>query len=83
MPGHGDDAGHCSKGLSARNSREANAEESVTYRKWMLGVIVFYCTLLLISGVVAIAIDASATSPCHGSIALDFVQRSLFLQAFA
>ncbi len=62
MPGHGDDAGHCSKGLSARNYREANAEESVTYRKWMLGVIVFYCTLLLISGVVAIAIDASATS---------------------
>lgn len=62
MPGHGDDAGHTSKGSSARNYREANAEERATYRKWMVGIILFYCTLLLISGVVAITIDASTTS---------------------
>jgi hypothetical protein len=31
---HGDDAGHCSNGLSAQNYRGAIAEERAIYRKW-------------------------------------------------
>jgi hypothetical protein len=58
----GDDAGHCSNGLSAENYREATPEDRATYRKWILGMVVFYCTLLLISGVVAVVVDSSAGS---------------------
>jgi hypothetical protein len=47
----GDDAGHCSNGLTAQKYREATAEELATYRKWKRGAIAFYCALLLISGV--------------------------------
>lgn len=54
MPEHGDDAGHCSNGLSAQNYQGATAEDRATYRKWIRGTVVFYSTLLLISGVVAI-----------------------------
>jgi hypothetical protein len=53
--GNGDDAGHCSNRLSARNYRAASAEERATFRMWMRGVIVFYASVLLISGAVAIA----------------------------
>jgi hypothetical protein len=55
MSEHGGDAGHCSNGLTARNYRGATAEDRATYRKWIRGIVVFYSTLLLISGVVAIA----------------------------
>jgi hypothetical protein len=58
----GDDAGHCSNGLSAKNYREAASEDRVTYRKWMLGTVVFYATLILISGVVALVVDSGAGS---------------------
>jgi hypothetical protein len=60
MPEHGDDAAHCSNGLSSRNYRQATPEERATYRKWILGMVVFYCTLLLISGVVAFVVDSGA-----------------------
>jgi hypothetical protein len=60
MPEHGDDAAHCSNGLSSRNYREATPEERATYRKWILGMVVFYCTLPLISGVVAFVVDSGA-----------------------
>jgi hypothetical protein len=53
-PGGGDDAGHCSDGLSAQHRREAT-EDGTSYRKWVL--VVFCSTLLLISGVVATMID--------------------------
>ncbi len=56
----GDDAGHCSNGLSAENYREATPEDRATFRKWVFGMAVFYCTLLLISGVVAVVVDSSA-----------------------
>jgi hypothetical protein len=50
----GDDAGHCSNGLSARAYRAATAEERAVYRKWMRGTVVFYSTIALISGLVMI-----------------------------
>jgi hypothetical protein len=54
MLGDGDDAGHCSNGLSAEHYREASAEERATFRAWMRGVIVFYTSVFMISGLVAI-----------------------------
>jgi hypothetical protein len=62
MPEQGDDAAHCSNGLSARNFREATPEERVIYRKWIFGMVVFYCTLLLITSVVAFVVDSGAGS---------------------
>jgi hypothetical protein len=47
----GDDAGHCSNGLTAQKYREATTEERATYRTWMRGIVVFYCAILLIAGV--------------------------------
>ena len=58
MPEHGDDAGHCRNGLSVQNYREASAEERATYRRWGVGIAVFYSALLLIFGIVAIANDS-------------------------
>src|ERR1700732_1182163 len=60
MSGHGDDAGLCSKGLSAQNFRAATPEERTIYRKWIFGMVAFYTTLLLL-GVAAIAIESSTT----------------------
>lgn len=51
MFGDGDDAGHCSNGLTAQKYREATSDERATYRKWMRGIVAFYCALLLVSGV--------------------------------
>jgi hypothetical protein len=56
---HRDDAGQCRNGLSSRDFRQATAADRTTYRKWLLGMVVFYCTLLLIFGVVAIVTDVS------------------------
>jgi hypothetical protein len=50
MFGDGDDAGHCSNGLTAQKYREATAEERVTYRKWIRGMVAFYCASLLVAG---------------------------------
>lgn len=49
----GDDAGHCSNGLTAQKFREVTPDERATYRKWLRGVIFFYCALLFLSGVAA------------------------------
>ena len=51
----GDDAGHCSNGLTAQKFREATPEERKVYRKWIRGMVLVYGTLLLMSGIAAIA----------------------------
>ena len=51
MPVDGDDAGHCANGLNAKRFREASEEERAAYRRWLRGIIFFYCGLLFISGV--------------------------------
>jgi hypothetical protein len=55
----GDDAGHCSNGLSAETYRAATAEERAVYRKWIRGAVVFYSTIALISGLVMIVSHAN------------------------
>ena len=62
MSGDGYDADHCSNGLSAHKFRAATPEERTIYRKWIFGMVAFYTTLLLISGMVAIAVDSSSNS---------------------
>jgi hypothetical protein len=50
MHDDGDDASRCSNGLSAQVYRAATTEERAVYRKWIRGTVVFYSTILLISG---------------------------------
>jgi hypothetical protein len=50
----GDDAGHCSNGLTVRKFREATSEERATYHRWLRGIIFFYCGLLFIAGVAVV-----------------------------
>lgn len=50
----GDDAGHCSNGLSADNYRDADPEDRATFRAWLRGVAVFYAAVLILSGAIAI-----------------------------
>ncbi|MFY9956956.1 hypothetical protein [Bradyrhizobium sp.] len=45
----GDDAGHCSNGLTAQKFREATTAERAAYRTWMRGIVA-YCALLLVAG---------------------------------
>ena len=59
MPEYGDDAGQRRIGLSTQNYRGASPEDRAIYRKWIVGMVVFYSALLLVSGVVAIVVDAS------------------------
>jgi hypothetical protein len=47
----GDDSGHCANGLTAQKFREASSDERATYRRWIRGIILFYCGLLFVSGV--------------------------------
>ena len=47
MVEHGDDAAHCSNGLTVQKFRDATGEERAIYRRWMRGTIV---TLFLIAG---------------------------------
>jgi len=47
----GDDAGHCANALTPLRFREANSEERATYRRWVRGMVVLYCTLLVASGI--------------------------------
>jgi hypothetical protein len=54
MLGDGDDAGHCSNGLSADNYRDADPEDRATFRRWLRGVAVFYLAVLMLSGAIAI-----------------------------
>lgn len=54
MLGDGDDAGHCSNGLSADNYRAASPVDRATLRAWLNGVAVFYATVLILSGAIAI-----------------------------
>jgi hypothetical protein len=51
MLGDGDDAGHCSNGLTVQKYRETTTEERAIYRTWMRGIVAFYCALLLAAGV--------------------------------
>jgi len=51
----GDDAGHCSNGLTAQKFREATPEERKVYRAWLRGMVLVYGTLLLMSGAAAVA----------------------------
>jgi uncharacterized BrkB/YihY/UPF0761 family membrane protein len=51
----GDDAGHCSNGLTVQKFHEATPEERSVYRKWLRGMVFVYGTLLLISGAAAVA----------------------------
>ena len=50
----GDDAGRCSNGLTAWKFRDATSEERATYRRWIRGIIFFYCGLLFIAGVAVV-----------------------------
>ena len=47
----GDDAGHCANGLTAQKFRDATPEERTIYRKWLRGIVLFYCALVFMSGV--------------------------------
>jgi hypothetical protein len=47
----GGGAGHCANGLTAQRFREASEEERAAYRRWLRGIIFFYCGMLFISGV--------------------------------
>jgi hypothetical protein len=54
MLGDGDDAGHCSNGLSADNYRAAGPVDRATLRAWLNGVAVFYVTILMLTGAIAV-----------------------------
>jgi hypothetical protein len=67
-PEHGDDAGRCSNGLSAKTYQAATPEDGATFRRWLLGIIVCYSSLLLISGGVAMVVDSNTTLTNPSSI---------------
>ena len=48
----GDDCAHCSNGLTASKFRESTGDDRATFRKWIRGMLIAYCALLLVSGVV-------------------------------
>ena len=50
----GDEAGHCANALTVRKFRNASSEERAIYRRWVRGIIFFYCGLLFIAGVAAV-----------------------------
>jgi hypothetical protein len=54
MTPHSEDAAHCSNGLTAQKFREATDEERAAYRRWLRGIVFFYCGLLFISGVAVV-----------------------------
>lgn len=60
MPEYGDDAGRCANGLSAQRFRAASAEERAIHRRWVIGMIMFYGTIVLVSGVAAIVSDSTS-----------------------
>jgi hypothetical protein len=54
MTPHSEDAAHCSNGLTAQKFRGSTKEEQAAYRRWLRGIIFFYCGLLFISGVAVV-----------------------------
>ena len=50
----GDDCAHCSNGLTASKFRESTGEDRATFRKWIRGMVVVYCALLLVWGAVVL-----------------------------
>jgi hypothetical protein len=76
-PEQGDEAAHCPNGSSAKHYREAAPEDRAIYRKWIFGMILFYSTLLLISCVVAIVVDSSASSTKLTSLSAQQIGGSL------
>ncbi len=55
MLGDGDAAAHYSNGLTAKRYRVETEEERATYRRWMRGIVAFYCVLALVTGLLAAA----------------------------
>ncbi|MBR0801062.1 hypothetical protein JQ615_37450 [Bradyrhizobium jicamae] len=53
MSDYGDDAGHCSNGLSSRKFLDASPEERTVYRRWIRGAGAVYGILFLVAGVLA------------------------------
>jgi hypothetical protein len=51
--GDGNSSIHYSNGPTAKRYREETEEERATYRKWMRGIVVFYCVLALVTGLLA------------------------------
>jgi hypothetical protein len=56
----GDDAGHCSNGLTAQKFREASSEERATYRRWLRGIVFFYLGLMFVSGVAIVTYSGTS-----------------------
>ena len=53
MFGDGDSFTHYSNASTAKRYREETEEERATYRRWMRGIVVFYCVLGLVTGLLA------------------------------
>jgi len=70
----GDDAAHCSNGLTATKFRESTDAERATFRKWIRGMVIVYCALLLAFGIGAfVNSDSGRTQvsnlPSHPTLA--------------
>jgi hypothetical protein len=50
----GDDCAHCSNGLTASKFRESTDDDRATFGKWIRGLVIVYCALLLVSGVLVL-----------------------------
>jgi hypothetical protein len=50
----GDDCAHCSNGLTASKFRASTDQDRATFRKWIRGMVIVYCALLLVSGVLVL-----------------------------
>jgi len=73
---NGDDADYRCNGSAAKKFREATSEERATYRRWLRGIICFYCGLLFASGVAAVTYSGTGRSqpaglPAHRSAQAD------------
>ncbi len=53
MFGDGDSAAHYSNGSTANRYREETEDERATYRRWMRGIVAFYCVLAVVTGLLA------------------------------
>jgi hypothetical protein len=50
----GDDCAHCSNGLTASKFRESTDDDRATFGKWIRGLVIVYCALVLVSGVLVL-----------------------------
>jgi hypothetical protein len=50
----GDDCAHCSNGLTASKFRESTDDDRATFGRWIRGMVIAYCALLLVSGVLVL-----------------------------